>query len=203
MARRATPPEHIDAGFIALRRNRIGDAAVVARAIRESLDYLQPWMPWANPAAGTVQAQSARLAEVDAGWQRGTDFVYLLVHRPGDEEVADRDEAGRSAGGGQAGPDEVLGVIGLHRRIGPGAIEIGYWTHVAHAGHGYMTAAARAITQAAEALHDVERVEIHTDEANVRSAAIPPKLGYRLDRVDCRRPEAPAESGRLQIWVRP
>jgi RimJ/RimL family protein N-acetyltransferase len=94
-------------------------------------------------------------------------------------------------------------MIGLHRRIGPRAIEIGYWTHVAHAGRGYMTAAAKAITDVAEALDNVDRVEIHTDEANVRSAAIPPKLGYRLDRVDTRRPEAPAESGRLQIWVRP
>jgi RimJ/RimL family protein N-acetyltransferase len=83
------------------------------------------------------------------------------------------------------------------------AIEIGYWTHVAHAGRGYMTAAAGSITQVAGALPDVDRVEIHTDEANLRSAAIPRKLGYRLDRVQTRRPEAPAESGRLQIWVYP
>jgi RimJ/RimL family protein N-acetyltransferase len=66
-----------------------------------------------------------------------------------------------------------------------------------------MSAAAKAVTEAAEALDDVDRVEIHTDEANVRSAAIPRKLGYRLERVDVRRPEAPGESGRLQIWVRP
>ena len=97
----------------------------------------------------------------------------------------------------------MVGIIGLHRRIGPRAVEIGYWTHVDHAGRGYMTAAAKAVTEAAEALDDVDRVEIHTDEANLRSAAIPQKLGYRLDRVDVRIPEAPGESGRLQIWVRP
>ena len=28
------------------------------------------------------------------------------------------------------------------------------------------------------------------------------KLGYRLDRVEERKPEAPGESGRLMIWVR-
>ena len=66
-----------------------------------------------------------------------------------------------------------------------------------------MTAAAKAVTEAAEALDDVDRVEIHTDEANLRSSAIPQKLGYRLDRVDVRIPEAPGECGRLQIWVRP
>jgi RimJ/RimL family protein N-acetyltransferase len=204
MAPRATPPERIDAGLVALRRNRLGDATALARAVRESLDHLQPWMPWANPEAATVPAQSSHLAEAEAGWQRGTDFVYLILRPPGNGDMASAGAGrGRMGEGSEPDRDEVLGVIGLHRRVGPGAIEIGYWTHAAHAGRGYMTVAARAITQAAEALRDVERVEIHTDEANVRSAAIPLKLGYRLDRVDARRPEAPAESGRLQIWVRP
>ena len=38
-----------------------------------------------------------------------------------------------------------------------------------------MSAAAKAITEAAEASTTWSRVEIHTDEANVRSAAIPPQ----------------------------
>jgi RimJ/RimL family protein N-acetyltransferase len=200
MARPAAPPERIDAGVVILRRNRIADAPALAEAVRQSLDYLHPWMPWANPGATSVQGQAARLAEVEAGWERGTDFVYLLVHAGDDGDAAG--SSPRPSGPEQTG-EGVLGMIGLHRRLGPGAIEIGYWTHVAHSGRGYMTAAAKAITQAAEALNDVQRVEIHTDEANVRSAAIPPKLGYRLDRVDTRQPEAPAETGRLQIWVRP
>jgi len=48
----------------------------------------------------------------------------------------------------------------------------------------------------------VSRVEIHCDEANVASSAIPRKLGYRLDRVSPYPPEAPGESGRRQIWIR-
>jgi len=48
----------------------------------------------------------------------------------------------------------------------------------------------------------VTRVEIHCDEANVASSAIPRKLGYRLDRVSQYPPEAPGESGQRQIWVR-
>src|SRR6266542_1279440 len=83
----------------------------------------------------------------------------------------------------QAGP--VIGMFGLHRRVG----------------RGYATAAVAALTHAGSTLADVDRVEIHTDEANVISAAIPRRLGYRLDRVDLRPPQAPAESGRLQIWV--
>jgi RimJ/RimL family protein N-acetyltransferase len=202
MPRPSTPPERIDAGVLILRRNRVGDAPAVARAIRESLDHLQPWMPWANPGAASVEAQATRLAEVEAAWHGGTDFVYLLVPEQDDGDGGGTHDPVTGTATG-TDDDEVLGMIGLHRRLGPGAIEIGYWTHVAHSGRGYMTAAAQAITRTAEALDDVRRVEIHTDEANVRSAAIPLKLGYRLDRVDTRRPEAPAESGRLQIWVRP
>jgi len=48
----------------------------------------------------------------------------------------------------------------------------------------------------------VDRVEIHCDAANAPSAAIARKLGYRLDRIEERQPEAAGESGRLMIWVR-
>ncbi len=174
----------IDAGPVILKRNRPADADATARAVGESLEHLEPWMPWAEPRAATRHLQAARIAETEIGWQKGTDFVYAMRRPDGPE-------------------DEIVGIIGLHRRIGPRAAEIGYWTHVDYSGRGFMTAAAKAVTDAAEALDDVDRVEIHTDEANVRSAAIPRKLGYRLERVDVRRPEAPGESGRLQIWVRP
>lgn len=73
--------------------------------------------------------------------------------------------------------------------------------HVGFTGRGYATACARALTQTGLDLPGVARVEIHTDEANTISAAIPHRLGYRLDRVDEVPPEAPAHSGRAQIWV--
>lgn len=183
MTARTLPPERIDAGTVVLVRNRAQDAEELAAAVHESLDHLRPWMPWATEDNATAVAQAARLKDADRLWEEGTECVYLMRL---DGESSD-----------------VVGAIGLHRRIGPGAVEIGYWTHANHAGRGYMTAAARAITEVAESLPDIQRVEIHTDEANVRSAAIPPKLGYRLDRVDERIPQAPAETGRLQIWVRP
>jgi RimJ/RimL family protein N-acetyltransferase len=190
--RRSTPPESIDAGLVLLRREQPADAPALAAAVRDSLGNLEPWMPWATPDAATVESQAARGAEAAAAWERGTDFVYLL-----------RPPAGGSGAHPAAGDEPVLGVIGLHRRIGPGGIEIGYWTHTAHQGRGYMGAAAKAATEAAAGLAGVRRVEIHTDEANRRSAAIPQKLGFRLDRVDVRPPQAPAETGRLQIWIRP
>jgi RimJ/RimL family protein N-acetyltransferase len=96
--------------------------------------------------------------------------------------------------------EQVIGGFDLWR-VGPGVVELGYWVHVDFTGRGYATACARALTQAGLALSGVARVEIHTDEANAISAAIPRRLGYRLDRVDELPPEAPAHSGRLQLWV--
>lgn len=180
------PPENLDAGPVLLRRCRTEESAAVATAVEESLEHLQPWMPWATAGAADGKHQRARLAEAAETWDAGTEFLYTVF-------LPDRDPV---AGG------PVVGTIGLHRRLGPDGIEMGYWIHVAHSRRGYGTASARALTTAALALPDVRRVEIHCDEANAASAAIPRKLGYRLDRIDRREPEAPGETGRLMIWVR-
>jgi RimJ/RimL family protein N-acetyltransferase len=44
-------------------------------------------------------------------------------------------------------------------------------------------------------------VEIHCDEANVASRAVPARLGYRLDRIDDVGVTAPGETGRSMIWI--
>jgi RimJ/RimL family protein N-acetyltransferase len=98
---------------------------------------------------------------------------------------------------------ELAGGCGLHARIGSGALEIGYWVSKEHTRKGYATAAASALTNAALQLPGVTRVEIHCDEANVHSAAIPRALGYRLDRIEADEIGAPKEVGREMVWVFP
>jgi len=174
------PPESLDVPDGLLSRIRESDGGSIAQAVGASLDHLRPWMPWATREAADAQAQRARCREAEHSWDDDAEYIYVLRAEP-------------------AGP--VIGSFGLHRRIGPGALEIGYWMHADFTGRGYATACAGALTQAALALPDITRVEVHTDEANTISAAIPRRLGYRLDRVDERPPDAPSESGRLQIWV--
>ncbi len=174
------PPELVTSRSLVLRRVRAADAVDIAGAVRASLDHLRPWMPWANRDAADARAQLARVAEADELWESGTDFIYSVLL------AQDR---------------TLVGEIGLHHRAGDGGVEIGYWIDVRHAGHGLGTAAAGALTSVALALPGVTRVEIHCDEANQPSAAIPRKLGYRLDRIDDHEPEAPGEQGRRMIWV--
>ena len=175
-----TPPETLKLPSGALTRVRESDAADLATAAKASLDHLLPWMPWASRSAVTLKAQRKHCREAEQLWDLGSDYQYALRLDP-------------------AGP--VIGGFGLHRRRGPGAIEIGYWVHVGHTGHGYGTAGADALTRAALALPGVDRVEILTDEANTISAAIPRRLGYRLDRIEPCRFETPSSTGRLQVWV--
>lgn len=175
-----SPPETLILPGAELSRVRERDGEHFALAVRQSLEHLRPWMPWATEAAAAPETQRARCRQAEELWSQGSDYLYVLRQRAG-------------------GP--LIGTVGLHRRIGPSALEIGYWLHVDWTGLGHATAAAAAVTAAALALPDIDRVEIHTDEANTRSAAIPQRLGYRLDRVDHRSPQAPAKIGRQQIWI--
>lgn len=176
------PPERMETDRLVVRRQQPDDASALARAVGDNLDHLRPWMPWATPESATEQAQRDRLSD-PAGWDAGTDCGYVIWTTGGSDEAT------------------FVGCCGLHRRVGPGAIEIGYWIHKDLVGRGYATEAAGALTQAAWTMSDIDRVEIRCDEANARSAAVPPKLGYRLDRIVDDEVKAPGEVGRTLVWV--
>src|SRR5690606_13726610 len=80
-------------------------------------------------------------------------------------------------------PEEtrLLGGTGLHTRIGEGGREIGYWIHSDFINQGLATEVSAALTRVAFEIDKVQRVEIHCDPNNLRSAAVPRKLGYTHD----------------------
>jgi RimJ/RimL family protein N-acetyltransferase len=164
-----------------LRRVRATDAGAIAAAVSASMEYLRPWMPWANASAAERRSQLARVADADQWWDSGIGFTYSVV---------------------TVGAGTLVGEISLHWRAGDHSAEIGYWIAASQSGRGYGTAAGMALTAVALALPGITRTEIHCDAANGASAAVARKVGYRLDRIEHREPEAPGESGRLMIWVR-
>ncbi|MFE6050937.1 GNAT family N-acetyltransferase [Kitasatospora sp. NPDC056446] len=176
------PPERLRLpGGLWLRRRSSTHSAALNRAVRANLDHLRPWMEWAAEAPS--RARTAELTRAgSAAWEAGTDFMYLA--------------------GLDAEPGGVIGAFGLHGRIGPGALELGYWVAAGHVGRGIATAATGALTEAALALPGITRVEIRCDRANAASAAVPRKLGYRLERIAPAAVRAPAETGRQLVWVR-
>ncbi len=173
-----SPPETLSHGQVLLRRWRHDDAAALLAAVTESLEHLRPWMPWAD---GYDESRAAEyLSGCDEQWASGTAFAYAIVVG-----------------------DQIVGSVGLHKRIGDGGLEIGYWVRDDWTGRGIATDAAAALTDAALALPGIDRVEIHHDAANVASGRIPAKLGYdRLGERPARGlwPTAPGESGTDVVW---
>lgn len=174
-------PERIDLGDVVLRRWTAADVPALTAAARESLDHLRPWMVWATPEAG--EADYAQfVAESTARAADGHEAVYGIF--------ASADEA-------------VLGGVGLHDRVGPGGVEVGYWLHVGATGRGLMTRIVGHLTDLALARDDITWVEIRCDEANRASAGVPQRLGYqRAALIPSDRPQAPADTGRDLIWTR-
>ena len=93
-----------------------------------------------------------------------------------------------------------IGGTGLHRRAGPDTLEIGYWIHVDHIGRGYATELSAGLTDLAFTVDGIEHVEIHHDAANVRSAAVPRKLGFAHVATEPREPLAPGHTGVEWTW---
>lgn len=180
-------PDHIDLVDVVVRRFTPDDVPALARAMSRNYEHLHPWMSWATPEGVTAAAARGFVDDSIAQAAAGSDFVYGIFAKPDDEDAT-----------------TVLGTCGLHDRIAPGALEMGYWLDIDATGRGLMTKAAGRLTELALALPKVTRVEIHCDEANTASAAVPRRLGYTLLGIrPAARPGGTADTGRQMVWAYP
>ncbi len=157
-----------------------GDAGLLKEAVDASLDHLRPWMPWAHHEPTDLAAKIAGLRTFRGKFDLGQDFVYGIFNR--DETL-------------------VLGGTGLHTTLGAGAREIGYWVRADAINRGLATEVSAALTRVAFEIDHVRRVEIHCAPDNVRSAAVPAKLGYRHEATLRERVDRGGETpGDAMIW---
>lgn len=176
------PPEPIDLDEVRLRRWSAADVPALTVAVVESLEHLQPWMVWATPDQATEEGFARFQQEAHARSADGHEAVLGIF------DVA---------------TGAVRGGVGLHDRVGPGGIEVGYWLHVGATGRGLITRVVAHLTDLALARDGIRWVEIRCDEANVASAAVPRRLGFTLAAtIPSDRPQAPADTGRDLIWTR-
>ena len=151
------------------------DAELLRTALVASDAHLRRWTPWVVDGRIPGLSLEERLAHHAAKFAAGDEWVYGLL---------DLDAA------------EILGGCGLYPRVGPGAVEIGYWIAVGHTGRGLATRAAWALTEIAFGSPSIERVEIRCDHGNTPSARVPERLGYRV--MDPAPANAPSN---LQVWA--
>ena len=149
-------------------------------AVIASYAQLHSWMSWCTKPL-RVEERRGFIERAAGKWAAQTAFHWFIF------------EAGT----------RFLGTVSLMDSAGAGTLEIGYWLRTETTGRGIMSRCVARVGSLAFALPGIERVEIRCDAANVRSSAVPRRLGYRMIWQVRTEPSAPAECGVEQHWVAP
>ncbi len=152
-----TPAAKILTSRLVLRCWKPEDAPLILDAISSSIEHLRSWMPWAAAEPLPLEQQQAKLERFAADFAAGQNQLYGIF---------------------DAAESTVLGGSGLHFRNGDGDREIGYWLRSDAIGQGYATETASALATEAFRALPIETVTIVCDPGNVRSAAVPHRLGF-------------------------
>jgi RimJ/RimL family protein N-acetyltransferase len=173
-------PIPLQVGDYVVRKYENSDAQALVNAVTDSYKHLEPWMPWIKFEPQSVIQREELITTWDESWEQRTEFVMGIFSG-----------------------DQVVGGTGLHLRGAVNTVEIGYWVHVDYIGKGIATQVAGALTETAFALWaEIDTVEIHHDQANEASAAVPRRLNFEHVETSNREPEAPSEIGVLVRWIK-
>ena len=175
------PPARVASAHLVLRAWTPADAPALRDALARTWDDLQRWIPWVFPELESVTRLEARLAGWRSDLLAGGNALYGIW------DVGER---------------ELLGGVGLYRRVGPGGLEIGYWVRSDRSGRGVATEAARLMTDVGLGLDGVDRVEIRCDPDHRASQAVPRKLGFRLRETLPPDPGHPGGPRETAVWER-
>jgi len=132
-----------------------------APALRAALDacdsYLRPMIPFMKDEPRSLQQTAQWLRGHRAAFDLGQMYRYAVF---------------------DAAEQNLLGENMLLARVGPGGLEIGYWTHKDAIGKGFATEATSAMIRVAFEIEKMKRVEIMCTPENHASASIPARLGF-------------------------
>ncbi|WP_053365254.1 GNAT family N-acetyltransferase [Bacillus sp. FJAT-27245] len=155
-------PSEFETERLLIRMPKPGDGKAVFEAIQASLQELKPWMPFAN-IEQTEEDVEANIREAYAKFIKREDLRLLVFDK-------------------QSGM--LIGSSGLHRiNWSIPKFEIGYWIDSRHSRKGFMTEAVRGIVDFAISELSAKRIEIRCDSRNVKSRAIPERLGFQLEGI--------------------
>jgi RimJ/RimL family protein N-acetyltransferase len=151
------PPRRVETERLVLRCYDPSDAQLLRDALDDSIDHLRAFMPWAHEEPKPLEESLERLTRFRDEFEAGQNFTYGIF--PPDES-------------------ELLGSTGFHPRVGPRALEIGYWVRASRTRSGIATESTAALTRVAFEQCEVDRVELRIIPENAPSLGVPRKLGF-------------------------
>ena len=169
-------PYRIETERLVIRCYEPGDVPLLKDAIDSSLEHLQPWMPWALDEPQPLEQKVELVESFRSSFLGGENFGYGIF---------------------AAGEAEVLGGTGLHPRVGPGGLEIGYWVRASATRQGIVTESTAALTRAGFEVCEADRIEIRIEPRNESSFGVPRKLGF-VEEATLRRRLPGREGGPLR-----
>jgi RimJ/RimL family protein N-acetyltransferase len=155
-------PESFESNRLIIRAPLWDDGVSVNEAVKESIEELRPWMPWAQ-SIPTIEESEISIRRSRLQFLDRTDLRLLLILK----------ETG-----------QLIGSSGLHRIDWQARkFEIGYWVRTSFGNQGYITEAVEAITiYAVHELH-ANRIEIRCDRRNALSARVAERQGFTLEGI--------------------
>ena len=122
--------------------------------------YLRKWLPWVD---GTDNAAVTKkvISTWEAGMESGTDYVFGIFKE-----------------------NRYIGNIGLHNmKKANNSGMIGYWLAEGEQGGGIITDCVRCLVDYGFNSLSLNRIYIHCAENNLKSRAVPERLGFALEGV--------------------
>ena len=150
-------PYRIETERLVIRCYEPDDAPLMKDMIDSSLDHLREFMPWTDDEPQSVEEKVELCRRFRAAFDANENFTY---------GVFDREERRQLAG------------TGLHPRIGPGGLEIGYFVRASDVRQGIASEVAAVLTRVGFEVAEADRIEIRIEPANEASLGVPAKLGY-------------------------
>jgi RimJ/RimL family protein N-acetyltransferase len=139
-----------------IRAPRAEDGQAFYEAVQETPD-LKLWIPFAIPELPDFERSVQLCQKGQTDFQLKTAFRYHVFHREG----------------------PFLGGISIPRFNWPHRIfEIGYWIRSTAGGKGFVTEMVQSLTQYVFDHLQARRIEIKCNSSNLKSRAIPEKLGF-------------------------
>jgi RimJ/RimL family protein N-acetyltransferase len=173
-------PYRIETERLVVRCYEPRDAELLKAAVDSSLDHLRAWMPWAHDEPQTLEEKTELAKYFRANFDAGENFTYAIL---------------------TADESELVGGTGLHPRIGPGGLEIGYWIRADATRRGIATESSAALTRVGFEVCGADRIEIRIDPANEASFGIPRRLGFAEEATLRRRLPARADEPLRDVTI--